>query len=106
MGWGLGWREAQDSGDICIKADSPVVQQKPTNIVKNILILQVNKPCPQSLRIEECLPNLDTVLFHPFLRAFVPSHNPNFVMLKGKKLKKSLGKVQIYSLLSETAEAF
>ena len=76
------------------------------NIVKNILILQAKGSCPQSLQVEECLPDLDVLLLHPFLRAFVPSHNPSFVMLKGKKPKKSLERFFWVSLLSETAEAF
>lgn len=34
---------------------------------------------------------------HPFLKAFVPSHNPTFATLKGKR-QKSLEKVQMYTL--------
>lgn len=70
---------------------------------------QILNPAPYSLhrwQIEERLPNLDTASLHPFRKAFVSLYSPRFVTLKGKRLKKSLGKVQMHRPRSGAPEAF
>lgn len=63
---------------------------------------------PHSLhqwQVEECLPNLDAALLHPFLKALDLCTIP--VSLKGKRLKKSLAKVQTHRPVGgDAAEAF